>query len=389
MRFKAIREFIKLESSSGIILLSAAIIALVLDNSPFNHFYQNFIAAPFIIRFGDFSLAKPLLMWINDGLMAIFFLLVGLEIKREILIGELSSVHKMALPSIAAVGGMVVPAIIYYLFNGNNHEYMSGWAIPTATDIAFALGILALLGSKVPSSLKIFLTALAILDDIGAIVIIALFYTSDLSVLSLGLAALCLLALFLLNRFKVTKLSPYCVIGLILWVCILKSGVHATLAGVALAFAIPLDNPKKPEQSPLRRLEHTLHPWVAFLVLPLFAFANAGVNFEGMSLHTFLHPIPLGIIFGLFVGKQIGILGICWLAVKSKLAKLPDSLRWRHIYGAALICGIGFTMSLFIGTLAFDETINIDYARLVRLGVFVGSILSGVCGYFWLYCSKK
>lgn len=384
MPIKTLREFIKLESASGIILLFFAILALVLNNSPFYHYYEMILDAPLAIQVGGFSLAKPVLMWINDGLMALFFLLVGLEIKREILEGELNSASKILLPGIAAMGGMLLPALFYVILNQHNPDYLQGWAIPTATDIAFALGLLALLGSRIPATLKVFLTALAILDDIGAILIIAIFYTADLSLLALGLAGICLALLFLLNRLGITSLVPYCVIGFILWVCVLKSGIHATLAGVVLALAIPIRDKKNQKNSPLGKLEHKLHPWIAYGVLPLFGFANAGINFKGSTLDMLIHPIPLGITCGLLFGKQLGIFGACWLAVKAKIAKLPDGTHWQQLYGIAALCGIGFTMSLFIGTLAFDETANSNYARLVRIGVFSGSILSGLTGYFLL-----
>ncbi|MDF2867142.1 MAG: nhaA [Gammaproteobacteria bacterium] len=389
MPIKTLRKFIKLEAASGIILLFFAILALILDNSPFYHYYEMVLDAPFAIQFGTFSLAKPVLTWINDGLMALFFLLVGLEIKREMLEGELNSIPKMVLPGIAALGGMLLPAFIYAAFNWHNPDYLRGWAIPTATDIAFSLGLLALLGSRFSGALKVFLTALAILDDLGAIIVIAIFYTADLSWLALGLAGICLALLFLLNRLGVTSLTPYGLVGFVLWVCVLKSGVHATLAGVALALAIPCKTSKNQNFSPLRKLEHHLHPWIAFGVLPLFAFANAGINFKGTTPAMLIHSIPLGITCGLLFGKQLGVFGACWLAVKAKIAKLPDGISWKQLYGVAALCGIGFTMSLFIGTLAFDETANLDYARLVRIGVFSGSILSGVCGYLVLSLVSK
>jgi NhaA family Na+:H+ antiporter len=381
---KAMREFIKLEAASGIILLLAAFIALIWDNTPFYHTYEALLDTPLGINFGVFSLAKPLLMWINDGLMAVFFLLVGLEIKREMWIGALNSPVKMSLPIIAATGGMLVPALIYCAFNLHSSEYLQGWAIPVATDIAFALGVLALLGNKVPASLKVLLTALAIIDDLGAIIIIAIFYTSHLSWLALSLAACCGLGLWILNRCKVQNLTGYCLLGIVLWVCLLKSGIHATLAGVVLAFAIPLQTGELLETSPLRRLEHCLHPWVAFAILPIFAFANAGVTFHDIKASDVIHSIPLGIGLGLFLGKQIGVYTACWLAVKLKVAKLADDISWSMLYGLAILCGIGFTMSLFIGTLAFDEAASLNHARLVRMGVFAGSLLSGVIGYVWL-----
>lgn len=339
-------------------------------------------------QIGTFALSKPLILWVNDGLMAIFFFLVGLEIKRELMEGELNSLSKFALPGFAAVGGMVVPGLIYAFFNWEVPGYLHGWAIPTATDIAFALGILSLLGSRVPVSLKIFLTALAILDDLGAIVIISLFYTHDMSMLSLALAGLCVIILAILNITGVKQIGAYILVGFILWICVLKSGVHATLAGVILAMAIPLRDKDDPSNSPVRNLEHALHPWVAFLVLPIFAFFNAGVSFEGITLKTFTHSIPLGIAAGLFIGKQLGVFGAAWIAVKAKLAKLPEGASWSWIYGIAMVCGIGFTMSLFIGTLAFNET-DKHYAVLVRLGVLLGSLLSGVLGYFILFFKSK
>jgi len=389
MAIKSIGKFIKLESASGIILLAIAIAALIFDNTSLHHYYEAILAFPINLQLGPLILAKPLLMWINDGLMSIFFLLVGLEIKREIYEGELNSASKMALPSIAALGGMIFPALIYFFFNRHNSQYIQGWAIPTATDIAFALGILALLGSKVPAALKTFLTALAILDDLGAILVIAIFYTDQLAWYSLLLAALCLGVLLLFNRLGIKRFAPYGIVGFLLWICVLKSGVHATLAGVVLAFAIPLRSRKNSDYSPLRQLEHSLHPWVAFGVLPMFAFANAGINFSGTSLNTLLHSIPLGIGLGLFLGKQVGIFSVCWLAIKTKLVKLPTGVNWKQLYGLSILCGVGFTMSLFIGTLAFNEASDLDYARLVRIGVFAGSILSGILGYSLLLLTSK
>jgi NhaA family Na+:H+ antiporter len=323
------------------------------------------------------GISKPLLLWINDGLMAIFFLLVGLEIKREVVEGELSSVRKAALPAIAAAGGMAVPALMYAVLNWGDPQTMRGWAIPTATDIAFAVGVLALMGDRVPASLKIFLLALAILDDLGAIVIIAFFYTDNLSALSLALAAVALGGLIALNRAGVTRRAAYVVFGVFLWVCVLKSGVHATLAGVALALAIPLDARDAHGESPLRSLEHSLHPWVSYAILPLFAFANAGVSLSGISLASLMEPLPLGIAAGLFVGKQAGVMGAAWIAVRVRAVTLPDGVTWQHFYGTALLTGIGFTMSLFIGTLAFDDP---AFANSVRIGVLGGSLLSALAG---------
>jgi NhaA family Na+:H+ antiporter len=311
--------------------------------------------------------------------MAVFFFLVGLELKREVLEGDLASRDQIILPGIAAVGGMAAPALIYIVFNIGDDEAMRGWAIPAATDIAFALGILALLGSRVPVTLKIFLTALAIIDDLGAIVIIAIFYTVDLSVISLALAAIALIALALMNLLGVKRIAPYMLVGVVLWVCVLKSGVHATLAGVALAMAIPLRVDEGGDRPPpLRRLEHALHPWVAFFVLPVFGFANAGVTLSDIRLDWLVQPIPLGVALGLFVGKQIGVFGGVWLAVKVGVARLPEGSNWMMVYGVCLLTGIGFTMSLFIGGLAFDDVAHVTF---VKIGVLLGSIVSGVAGY--------
>jgi NhaA family Na+:H+ antiporter len=374
-----IREFLRLESAGGILLCLAAALALFWANSPTGRLYQGLLDVPVAVQVGPLEIAKPLLLWVNDGLMAIFFFLVGLEIKREVLAGELSSVSKAALPAIAAVGGMAVPAAVYAALNWGDPVTISGWAIPAATDIAFALGVLSLLGSRVPASLKVFLLALAILDDLGAIVIIALFYTHGLSMLSLALAAAGLLGLFLLNRAGVLRIAAYVLVGAFVWVCVLKSGVHATLAGVALAFAIPL---RGGGQSPLHRLEHMLHPWVTFGILPVFAFANAGVSLAGLSLASLLEPVPLGIALGLFLGKQVGVAAATLLAVRMGWASLPAGATWMQFYGVAVLTGIGFTMSLFIGTLAFADP---SYGAAVRIGVLGGSILSAVVGYLLLF----
>ena len=383
MALKFFKRFFHLESSSAILLFIAAVLALIIDNTPWKVYYHHLLDVTFSVHLGAYLLSKPLLLWINDGLMAIFFLLVGLEIKRELCEGELNSLRKSLLPAIAAVGGMAVPALIYIYFNASDPIAIRGWAIPTATDIAFALGIIALLGSRVPTPLKIYLTALAIFDDIGAIIVIAIFYTQQLSLSLLLIALIIIFLLILLNRLNVCALFPYLVLGLALWVCVLKSGVHATLAGIVLAFVIPLDNKKKPDHSPLKYLEHVLHPWVAFLVLPIFAFANAGVSFDGISLSHFVHPIPIGIALGLFLGKQLGIWGATMLAVKTGIAKMPRGGTALSIYGLSLVAGIGFTMSLFIGSLAFDGAGEI-YPPLVRMGVILGSIISGVLGYLIL-----
>jgi NhaA family Na+:H+ antiporter len=379
---EAIREFLKLESASGIILVGAAVLALIISNSPLSSLYDLFLDTPVEIRIGALHLAKPLLLWINDGLMAIFFLLIGLEVKREILDGQLSSISQVALPGIAAIGGMAIPALIYILFNISNASALNGWAIPAATDIAFALGILALLGSRVPLSLKLFLLTLAIIDDLGAIVIIAIFYSGDLSVTSLIFAGVAIAALFAMNLLGVKRIAAYVVVGIILWICVLKSGVHATLAGVILAFAIPLRT-KEDEPCPLREMEHSLHPWIAFGIMPIFAFANAGVSLEGMSFGSLFEPIPIGIALGLFLGKQAGVFGFSLAAVKLGLAKLPSDINWRMIYGTSVLCGIGFTMSLFISTLAFDSSIT-DDAASARIGILVGSFISAIVGYLIL-----
>ena len=379
---EAIQEFLKLESASGIILVGAAVLALIISNSPLSSLYDLFLDTPVEIRIGALHLAKPLLLWINDGLMAIFFLLIGLEVKREILDGQLSSISQVALPGIAAIGGMAIPALIYILFNISNASALNGWAIPSATDIAFALGILALLGSRVPLSLKLFLLTLAIIDDLGAIVIIAIFYSGDLSVTSLIFAAVTIAILFAMNLLGVKRIAAYVVVGLILWICVLKSGVHATLAGVILAFAIPLRT-KEDEPCPLREMEHSLHPWIAFGIMPIFAFANAGVSLEGMSFGSLFEPIPIGIALGLFLGKQAGVFGFSLAAVKLGLAKLPSDINWRMIYGTSVLCGIGFTMSLFISTLAFDSSIT-DDAASARIGILVGSFISAIAGYLIL-----
>ena len=372
-----IQKFLRLESASGLLLIAAAAVALVLDNSPLAWLYDRLLAVPMAVQIGALIVSKPLLLWINDGLMAVFFLLVGLEIKREIVKGELSSRETAALPLLAAVGGMVAPALVFLAVNQGAPENLRGWAIPAATDIAFALGILKLAGPRVPLSIKVFLTALAIIDDLGAIVIIAAFYTSGLSVLSLGMASLFAVALFVLNRRGVTRHAPYVLIGIALWVCVLKSGVHATLAGVVLALAIPLRGAED-GQSPLERMEHALHPWVAFMVMPVFAFANAGVSLAGLSVDDLLAPLPLGIAGGLFLGKQAGVFVTTWLGVATGLAQRPAGASWLQLYGASLLAGVGFTMSLFIGTLAFEAP---EYASAVRVGVLSGSLLCGLLGF--------
>lgn len=379
-----LQTFIKQDSSSGIVLVITAIIAMLMMNSPLQWLYEGLLDTPVEIRVGALHLAKPLLLWINDGLMAVFFLLVGLEVKREVLEGELSRADQVLLPGLGALGGMLVPAGIYAWFNWGDSIALNGWAIPAATDIAFALGVLALLGKRVPASLRVFLMALAIFDDLGAIVVIALFYTADLSVMSLAVAAVAVAALFVLNRLKVTRIAAYVLVGLVLWVAVLKSGVHATLAGVILGLAIPLRDARNPDYSPLRHMEHNLHLWVAFLVVPVFAFANAGVSLQGLSPGTLLEPVPLGIAAGLFIGKQAGILLFCGAVIALGWARLPAGATWAGFYGVSILAGIGFTMSLFVTSLAFEHTGPDGPIVAGRLGILLGSLLSAVCGYLVL-----
>ncbi|MDD2383725.1 MAG: Na+/H+ antiporter NhaA [Sulfurospirillaceae bacterium] len=382
--FDSLQDFIKKESSSGIVLILVTLLALILQNSHLTDFYTDFLQIPLQISFGDFGIAKPLLLWVNDGLMAIFFFLVGLEVKREILEGELSSKEQIILPAVAALGGMLVPALIFIFFNFNDSFAMKGWAIPTATDIAFALGILGLLGSRVPLSLKIFLMALAIIDDLGAIIIIALFYTSELSLFSISIAALSLTTLIIMNYLGVIKKAAYILVGLVLWVSVLKSGVHATIAGVLLAFSIPLYSYTKEKQkfSMLKEMEHDLHYWVAFFVLPLFAFVNAGVDLKGLTPSTLITDVPLGIMLGLFLGKQLGVFGFSYLSIKLGIAKLPKESNFKQLYGVAILTGIGFTMSLFVDSLAYNDTALFHYAD--KLSILLGSFLSGLVGYLYL-----
>ena len=383
-----IEEFIKKESSAGITLIFVTILALLLKNSPLSELYNAFLHTPVEIRFGALHIDKPLMLWINDGLMAIFFLLIGLEVKRELIEGSLSTLSQVMLPGIAAIGGMVVPALCYIYFNADQPLAMQGWAIPTATDIAFALGVLSLLGNRVPTSLKIFLLALAIIDDLGAIVIIALFYTVDLSTLSITVAALALSVLVFMNYRGVAKKAAYFIVGVVLWVSVLKSGVHATLAGVALAFTIPLKLKDKEGNafSISKSIEEDLHFWVAFLVLPLFAFVNAGVDLREVSFDSMLGPVPLGIMAGLFLGKQLGVFGFSFIAIKLRLASLPDHSSWLQLYGVSVLTGIGFTMSLFVDSLAFKDDALYEYAD--RLAILAASFLSGIVGYLILRYGK-
>ncbi len=384
-RWSAIQAFLHTEAGGGVVLAAAAVLAILCANGPINGAYLAFRDLPVEIRIGQLEIAKPLLLWVNDGLMAIFFFLVGLEIKRECLEGELSTPAQALLPAVAAIGGIVAPAAIYVAINAGNAEDLQGWAIPAATDIAFALGVLALLGDRVPLSLKVLVMAIAVFDDLGAIVIIALFYTADLSLGVLLFSLVVFAGLVALNRAGVVRTAPYIVLGIIMWVAVLKSGVHATLAGVALALTIPLRT-SDGSHAPLRRLERELHPWVAFCILPVFAFANAGVSLAGVGLQSFLVPVQLGISAGLLFGKQIGIFGCLLLMTGSGLAKMPRGASYAQLYGVALLCGIGFTMSLFIGGLAWEHA---DFEDPVRLGVLTGSLLAGIGGYLVLRAASR
>lgn len=378
-----VSAFFKQEAAPGILLIAAACLALIFANSPLVQLYQWLLSVSAQIRVGSLNVEKPLLLWVNDGLMAIFFLGVGLEIKREFIKGHLAKLSQVVLPGVAAIGGIAIPALIYTAFTYDNPEQLKGWAIPSATDIAFSLGILALLGSRIPVALKIFVMTLAVLDDLGAVIIIALFYTSDLSTRSLALAALFTAILFILNRAKVRNTAIYLIVGVALWTSVLKSGVHATLAGIILAMAIPLDSREDQNDSPAEHLMHALHPWIGFAIVPIFAFANAGVSFLGITLENALHPITLGIALGLLLGKPIGIFGFSWLLIKLRLAELPQGTSWTQLLGAAVICGIGFTMSLFISSLAFSHS-GATVMLVDRLGILVGSLLAAILGYWIL-----
>ena len=377
-----VRDFLRLEAAGGILLFLGALAALLCANSALELLYAGFLDTPVEIRFGAFHIAKPLLLWINDGLMAVFFLLVGLELKREMLEGRLSRPSQVALPALAAAGGMLVPGLIYAALNWGDPVNMRGWAIPTATDIAFAVGVLALLGRRVPPALKLFVLTLAILDDLGAILVIAFFYTERIALGALGVAAVAAAALALLNRRGVVAIQPYLFIGLVMWAAVLKSGVHATLAGVALAMFIPLRVPLA-HPPPLKQLEGELHAVVAFGILPLFAFANSGVSLQGVTLATLAAKAPAGIALGLVLGKLIGVFGASWLAVRLGVGRLPEGVGWLHLLGAALLCGIGFTMSLFIAALAFQgEAAQLAVAS--RLGILLGSTVAGLGAYLVL-----
>ncbi|SFN39052.1 Na+/H+ antiporter NhaA [Xenorhabdus japonica] len=373
-----IRQFLKLEAAGGILLIIAAIVALVMANTPLQGIYHQVLNLPVAIQFAALEINKPLLLWINDGLMAVFFLIVGLEVKRELMEGSLAGRDKAIFPAIAALGGMLAPALIYLLFNGSDEITRQGWAIPAATDIAFALGIMALLGKRVPTALKVFLLTLATIDDLGVIIIIALFYTKTVSLGALSLAAAMITLLVWMNRKGITKTSAYLVVGVVLWVCILKSGIHATLAGVIVGFLIPLRNKKG--ESPSESLEHELHSWVVYLILPLFAFANAGISLQGVTLNGLTSVLPMGIALGLFIGKPLGIFLFSWISIKLGIAKLPEKIRMGQIFAVSVLCGIGFTMSIFISGLAF-ESLNDDSSTYSRLGILIGSTTASVAGY--------
>ncbi len=383
---KPFKRFFQLEAASGLMLLIAATIALIISNSNYSELYFHTLKQYLFIGINNFGLKLTVHHWINDALMAIFFFFVTLEIKREFIQGELSNLKKALLPIIAAVGGMLIPALLYIVINYDNPETLNGWAIPSATDIAFSLGILSLLGSRVPISLKIFLTALAIIDDLGAILIIAFFYSGDLSISYLSLILISYIFLLVLNKFGIKIFFPYLVIGFFMWFFTYKSGIHATIAGVLLASTIP-HRQKDKDYSLLVKIEHSISPYVAFMIMPLFAFANAGVSLNGLSFSSLLLPVPLGILAGLFIGKQIGVMLFSYISVKFKIAQMPDNSTWLSLYGVSILTGIGFTMSLFVGNLAFAE--NTQYIEGVKIGVLAGSLLSTLFGYFLLLLTSK
>lgn len=386
MPIEIIRKFFKLKSAPGILLFVAAIVAILVENSFLSDLYSKLLHSSININIYNFSIEKDLHHWINDGLMAIFFLLIGLEIKRELVQGHLSTREQFSLPAVAAIGGITIPAIIYLSLNFGNEVTTNGWAIPTATDIAFALGVVTLLGNRIPISLKVTLVAIAIIDDLIAIIIIASFYASDLSINYLFFAAIATFILFVLNNRKINNLSPYVILGILLWVFVLKSGIHASLAGVLLAQFIPMKPKDTSAHSPLYKLEHSIEPWVNFIILPIFAFANAGVSFSGMKLNLLWDPVTLGIILGLFFGKQIGVMLFTYLGSILKICKLPSDISWAQYYGLSLVTGIGFTMSLFIGSMAFTDP---EYQTSVRLGVLIASLLAGIFGYLTLRFTTK
>jgi NhaA family Na+:H+ antiporter len=380
------KQFIQTDASSGIILVLAALLALIMANSVFSGSYNAFLEFPVSITLGTFAISKPLVLWVNDGLMALFFFVVGLEIKRELFYGQLSSPDQIVLPFLAAIAGIVFPALIYVAFNYQDAVAMNGWAIPSATDIAFALGIFILFGKHLPPSLKLFLLSVAIIDDIGAVIIIAIFYSQELATNSLIVASIGCIVLFIFNRLQLESKAPFILVSIIVWAAVLKSGVHATLAGFAVAWFIPMVRDKAKSMS--YQIEHGLHPWIAFFVLPLFAFANAGVGLTDATLDELVTPISIGIIGGLFIGKQLGIFLACFVAVKLKLCQLPKDATWTQLYGVCLLCGVGFTMSLFIGSLAFEEQWLV-YQTQVKVGVLLGSLVSAVAGAYLLTKSSK
>jgi len=376
---KQVKYLFRSEASGGIFLVIAALFAMLIANSPLQEWYKGLLDVAVVFSIGTFAIDKPMLLWINDGLMALFFFLVGLEIKREVLNGQLSDAKQLVLPLVAASAGIAVPALIYLSFNSQDPIAANGWAIPSATDIAFALGVFVIFGKYLPLSLKLFLLSVAIFDDIAAVVIIALFYSQDLSMVSILVASVGVVGLFFLNYFNLQVKAAYVLIGIIVWAAVLKSGVHATLAGFVVAWFIPLTTKQGEKESMLEGIEHSLHPWVTFFILPVFAFANAGVNLTSATMESVFNPVTIGIALGLFVGKQIGIFGSCWLAVQCRLAKLPEGTNWAQLYGVSLLCGIGFTMSLFIGTLAFEHN-GLFLQENVKVGVLMGSFLSALAG---------
>ncbi|KDB49164.1 Na+/H+ antiporter NhaA [Glaesserella parasuis] len=378
-----IRKFLQLESASGILLLAFAMLAMLFANTPLKDLYFDFLSMPISIQIGLFSIHKPLLMWVNDGFMAVFFVLIGLEVKREMMVGAISSYQRAIFPAIGALGGMIVPALVFTLINSDSPEFQQGWAIPMATDIAFALGVLGLLGKRVPFALKIFLLALAIIDDLGAIVVIAIFFSHELSTTALISAVIAITALIIMNRMRVTAICAYMVVGLILWASVLKSGVHATLAGVIIGFCVPLKG--KNGEEPLAHFEHILAPWCSFVILPLFAFSNAGVSLAGMSLSTLFSPLTMGVALGLLVGKTLGVFSFSFLAVKLGIAQLSEGINFKQIFAVSILCGIGFTMSMFLAGLAFGEDeADGQFISLARLGILIGSGISAVLGYYLL-----
>ena len=377
---QSIQKFLQLESSAGIVLMVMVVLAMVVKNSPLSELYISFLNIPGVVQFGPLRLEKPLFLWVNDAWMAIFFFLVGMELKREFLYGYLADRSQLALPLAAAIGGMLVPALFYLALNHADPVASQGWAIPTATDIAFALGVLSLLSNRIPVALKVMLMTIAVIDDLGAIIVIAFFFTSKLSITSMALAATFVAVLVLMNRMRVNEFGAYLLVGIALWVCVLKSGVHATLAGVILGLLIPGRPDPAVKESLLEHTIHKLHPWVAFGILPMFAFVNAGIAFEGMNLARLVEPIPLGIFTGLALGKPLGIMLFAALIVGLGITRLPADIRWIHLTGIALLCGIGFTMSIFVGSLAFQEA-DIGYARIDRLAIILASLLSSIAGY--------